>query len=129
MQKLWVPTVYIIYIFEQERKFIIYISCYPQINTILLCTYKYYLLKLYAILCFQIVVPVDGLLECPLCLAKFDENYFAKLSTCNHRSCFDCFQQYLRIEICESRVNITCPECTEAMHPNGIFLFLQFLVL
>ncbi|VVC31454.1 Zinc finger, RING-type,Zinc finger, RING/FYVE/PHD-type,IBR domain [Cinara cedri] len=63
---------------------------------------------------------VDGLLECPLCLAKFEETNFAKLSTCNHRSCVECFQQYLRIEICESRVNITCPECAEAMHPNDI---------
>ncbi|XP_029346307.1 E3 ubiquitin-protein ligase RNF19A isoform X2 [Acyrthosiphon pisum] len=77
----------------------------------------------------KIGVPVDGLLECPLCLAKFDENYFAKLSTCNHRSCFDCFQQYLRIEICESRVNITCPECTEAMHPNDIQSVLNNLAL
>ncbi|XP_050429663.1 E3 ubiquitin-protein ligase RNF19A-like isoform X1 [Adelges cooleyi] len=73
--------------------------------------------------------PVDGLLECPLCLAKFDETDFAKLSTCAHRSCFDCFQQYLRIEICESRVNITCPECSEAMHPNDIQSVLNNPVL
>uniref|UniRef100_A0A2S2NR07 RBR-type E3 ubiquitin transferase n=1 Tax=Schizaphis graminum TaxID=13262 RepID=A0A2S2NR07_SCHGA len=77
----------------------------------------------------KIGTPIDGLLECPLCLAKFDENYFAKLSTCNHRSCFDCFQQYLRIEICESRVNITCPECSEAMHPNDIQSVLNNLAL
>lgn len=64
--------------------------------------------------------------ECPLCLAELPTDYFPRLATCAHRSCFDCFQQYLRIEISESRISVACPECSEPMHPNGKFypLFL-----
>lgn len=57
--------------------------------------------------------------ECPLCLASYPNEYFPELLSCLHRSCLDCLQQYLRIEISESRINISCPECSEAMHPNG----------
>lgn len=57
--------------------------------------------------------------ECPLCLADLPIEFFPKLISCQHRSCIDCYQQYLRIEICESRVNVTCPECPESLHPNG----------
>ncbi|KAG5842929.1 hypothetical protein ANANG_G00182970 [Anguilla anguilla] len=32
------------------------------------------------------------------------------IMTCPHRSCADCLRQYLRIEVSESRVNISCPE-------------------
>ncbi|XP_018328538.1 E3 ubiquitin-protein ligase RNF19A-like isoform X2 [Agrilus planipennis] len=39
---------------------------------------------------------------------------------CGHRSCLSCLQQYLRIEISESRVSISCPECSEPIHPNEI---------
>ena len=60
-----------------------------------------------------------GLAECPLCLAELPLEYFPRLSTCSHRSCYDCFQQYLRIEISESRISVACPECSEPMHPNG----------
>lgn len=60
-----------------------------------------------------------GIAECPLCLAELPVEYFPELSTCGHRSCYDCYQQYLRIEISESRVSIACPECSEPMHPNG----------
>lgn len=66
-----------------------------------------------------------GIAECPLCLAELPLEYFPELSTCSHRSCYDCFQQYLRIEISESRVNIACPECSEPMHPNDIRMILN----
>lgn len=33
--------------------------------------------------------------------------------------------QYLRVEICESRVNITCPQCSEKIHPNDIAKILS----
>lgn len=61
-----------------------------------------------------------GIIECSLCLAEISEEYFPRLSTCSHRSCYDCFQQYLGVEISESRIRITCPECSEPMHPNGM---------
>ncbi|KAJ9600756.1 hypothetical protein L9F63_001086, partial [Diploptera punctata] len=66
-----------------------------------------------------------GIAECPLCLAELPIEYFPELSTCGHRSCYDCFQQYLRIEISESRVSIACPECSEPMHPNDIRMILN----
>ncbi|KAJ4433694.1 hypothetical protein ANN_16005, partial [Periplaneta americana] len=66
-----------------------------------------------------------GIAECPLCLAELPIEYFPELSTCSHRSCYDCFQQYLRIEISESRVSIACPECSEPMHPNDIRMILN----
>ena len=59
-------------------------------------------------------------LECPLCLSQHPEEAFPSISTCHHRSCSSCLQQYLKIEITESRVNITCPECAERFHPNDI---------
>ncbi|XP_063244132.1 E3 ubiquitin-protein ligase RNF19A-like isoform X2 [Bacillus rossius redtenbacheri] len=67
----------------------------------------------------------EGLAECPLCLLELPLECFPELSTCGHCSCYDCFQQYLRIEISESRVGITCPECSELMHPNDIRMILN----
>ncbi|KAG0425908.1 hypothetical protein HPB47_026975 [Ixodes persulcatus] len=61
-----------------------------------------------------------GRLECPLCLLELPGDCFPQLSSCPHRACCDCLRQYLRIEISESRVNISCPECTEPIHPNDI---------
>ncbi|XP_064482458.1 E3 ubiquitin-protein ligase RNF19A-like [Ornithodoros turicata] len=66
-----------------------------------------------------------GRLECPLCLLELPTECFPQLSSCSHRACCDCLRQYLRIEISESRVNISCPECTEAIHPNDIRALLQ----
>lgn len=66
-----------------------------------------------------------GLVECPLCLAELPAEYFPRLCTCPHRSCYDCFQQYLRIEISESRIGVACPECSEPMHPNDIRMILN----
>ena len=64
--------------------------------------------------------------ECPLC---FDELPLAEfpelLINCNHKSCSSCLEQYLRIEVSESRVDITCPECSERLHPTDIHRLLN----
>ncbi|XP_069776534.1 E3 ubiquitin-protein ligase RNF19A isoform X2 [Narcine bancroftii] len=64
-------------------------------------------------------------LECPLCLLRQSKDKFPDIMTCHHRSCGDCLRQYLRIEISESRVNISCPECTEKFNPHDIQLILN----
>lgn len=64
------------------------------------------------------------LLECPLCLLRHARDHFPDIMTCHHRSCADCLRQYLRIEISESRVNISCPECTERFNPHDIRMIL-----
>jgi E3 ubiquitin-protein ligase RNF19A len=58
-------------------------------------------------------------MECPLCFAELAAEEFWELAGCGHRACISCLQQYLRVEITESRVCISCPECPEPMHPNG----------
>lgn len=63
--------------------------------------------------------------ECPLCLNSRPPEDFPDIMTCHHRSCLTCLQTYLQIEITESRINISCPECTEKYHPNDIQLILQ----
>lgn len=70
----------------------------------------------------------NGLMECPLCLAELPIEFFPVIQSCHHRSCYDCFQQYLKVEISESRVNIACPECSEPLHPNGEYIILILLV-
>ncbi|XP_032680017.1 E3 ubiquitin-protein ligase RNF19A-like [Odontomachus brunneus] len=67
----------------------------------------------------------DGPMECPLCLADLPAEFFPVIQSCHHRSCYDCFQQYLKVEISESRVNIACPECNEPLHPNDIRMILN----
>uniref|UniRef100_A0A672HPY9 RBR-type E3 ubiquitin transferase n=1 Tax=Salarias fasciatus TaxID=181472 RepID=A0A672HPY9_SALFA len=64
------------------------------------------------------------LLECPLCLLRHTRERFPDIMTCHHRSCADCLRQYLRIEISESRVNISCPECAERFNPHDIRMIL-----
>ena len=63
--------------------------------------------------------------ECPLCLTDRALEDFPEIMTCHHRSCISCLQTYLKIEITESRINISCPECTEKFHPNDIGSILQ----
>ncbi|XP_068426134.1 E3 ubiquitin-protein ligase RNF19A-like [Clinocottus analis] len=63
-------------------------------------------------------------LECPLCLLRHCRESFPDIMTCHHRSCIDCLRQYLRIEISESRVNISCPECSERFNPHDIRMIL-----
>ncbi|XP_061804728.2 E3 ubiquitin-protein ligase RNF19A-like [Nerophis lumbriciformis] len=64
-------------------------------------------------------------LECPLCLLHHSKESFPDIMTCHHRSCVDCLRQYLRIEISESRVNISCPECSERFNPHDIRMILS----
>ncbi len=71
----------------------------------------------------------SDLLECPLCLLRHTRDRFPDIMTCHHRSCADCLRQYLRIEISESRVNISCPECSERFNPHDIRLILNDRVL
>jgi len=71
----------------------------------------------------------EGVRECPLCLMEHPAENYPEISTCYHRSCLNCLQMYLRIEITESRINIACPECAEKFHPNDIKEILQDDVL
>ena len=57
--------------------------------------------------------------ECSLCLQELETDKFPILLTCNHSSCLSCMKQYLIVEITESRVNISCPQCHLLMHPTG----------
>lgn len=63
--------------------------------------------------------------ECPLCLSELPQQCFPLLTSCSHRACIDCLRLYLRIEISESRVNISCPQCIEPIHPNDIKTILN----
>ncbi|XP_062265745.1 E3 ubiquitin-protein ligase RNF19A [Platichthys flesus] len=69
-------------------------------------------------------VSISEHLECPLCLLRHVRDRFPDIMTCPHRSCADCLRQYLRIEISESRVNISCPECAERFNPHDIRMIL-----
>ncbi|KFV65527.1 E3 ubiquitin-protein ligase RNF19A, partial [Dryobates pubescens] len=73
--------------------------------------------------------PGGDFLECPLCLLRHSKDRFPEIMPCHHRSCVDCLRQYLRIEISESRVNISCPECSERFNPHDIRLILSDDVL
>lgn len=60
----------------------------------------------------------NQLKECPICLLTLPKN--TKELDCGHSSCDACLIKYLKTEISESRVSITCPECSELLHPNRI---------
>nr|XP_012620819.1 E3 ubiquitin-protein ligase RNF19B isoform X3 [Microcebus murinus] len=62
--------------------------------------------------------------ECPLCLMRLPPERAPRLLSCPHRSCRDCLRHYLRLEISESRVPISCPECSERLNPHDIRLLL-----
>ncbi|KAM8841619.1 E3 ubiquitin-protein ligase RNF19B [Spinachia spinachia] len=59
-------------------------------------------------------------LECPLCLVRQPAEQLPELLGCGHRSCLCCLRQYLRIEITESRVQLSCPECAERLSPRQV---------
>ncbi|VDM08049.1 unnamed protein product [Wuchereria bancrofti] len=65
--------------------------------------------------------PIRKYWECPLCFIRQPSANFPRLSCCNHRSCKNCLVQYLQVEIMESRVQLTCPECNELLHPTDIY--------
>uniref|UniRef100_A0A0K0FL72 RBR-type E3 ubiquitin transferase n=1 Tax=Strongyloides venezuelensis TaxID=75913 RepID=A0A0K0FL72_STRVS len=68
---------------------------------------------------------VNTIKDCPLCMDEYPEDNIVTIACCNHRACLDCIKAYLRIEIMESRVNISCPECSEMIHPNEIYTLLK----
>ena len=64
--------------------------------------------------------------ECPLCYDELAASDYPELTlTCGHMSCSDCLREYLKIEIGESRVDISCPECKERLHPADIHSILK----
>uniref|UniRef100_A0A3Q3RPW4 RBR-type E3 ubiquitin transferase n=1 Tax=Mastacembelus armatus TaxID=205130 RepID=A0A3Q3RPW4_9TELE len=67
---------------------------------------------------------VSGTGAASVCGGMGAEDNFPDIMTCHHRSCIDCLRQYLRIEISESRVNISCPECSERFNPHDIRMIL-----
>ncbi|CAI7934840.1 E3 ubiquitin-protein ligase RNF19A-like isoform X2 [Podarcis lilfordi] len=66
-----------------------------------------------------------GLRECPLCLLPQPAAAFPELSSCAHLSCLTCLQQYLRIEISESRVQVACPHCPAPLQPAEVHQLLR----
>lgn len=71
----------------------------------------------------------EAISVCPVCYAVKPQSSFPDISTCEHRTCGDCLRQYMTIEINESRVNLTCPECSERFHPNDVKFVLNDEVL
>ncbi|XP_041361420.1 E3 ubiquitin-protein ligase RNF19A-like isoform X2 [Gigantopelta aegis] len=64
--------------------------------------------------------------ECPVCLVEQDADQFPEVMTnCDHRTCRDCLQRYLQIEISESRIKVMCTECPELLHPNDVHAILE----
>ncbi|XP_009697434.1 PREDICTED: E3 ubiquitin-protein ligase RNF19B-like, partial [Cariama cristata] len=68
----------------------------------------------------------DGreLVECPLCLLPQPPEAFPTLASCDHRSCRACLEQYLRIAVSESRVQVACPHCPAALQPTDVHRLL-----
>lgn len=67
----------------------------------------------------------DGeLVECPLCLLPQPPEAFPTLASCAHRSCQACLEQYLRIAVSESRVQVACPHCPAALQPADVHRLL-----
>ena len=72
---------------------------------------------------FALEIP-SILVKCPICFEELPSEEFLTVSTCSHRSCLTCMKQYLKTEITDARIKITCPECREHFHPNDIRLFI-----
>lgn len=80
-------------------------------------------------------IPAENETEeiCNLCfdqcniLDKLDgSNHMYSIETCEHSFCVDCLRQYLKYQIIESRVSLSCPQCSEKMHPSDIYKLLSF---
>lgn len=61
----------------------------------------------------------NNCIECPLCVFPISETP-PYLASCKHKVCLECLQLYITTEINHSRLNITCPICSEPIHPNTI---------
>lgn len=67
----------------------------------------------------------DGeLVECPLCLLPQPPEAFPTLASCAHRSCQACLEQYLRVAVSESRVQVACPHCPATLQPADVHRLL-----
>ncbi|KAM6085052.1 E3 ubiquitin-protein ligase RNF19B-like isoform 2-T2 [Theristicus caerulescens] len=64
------------------------------------------------------------LVECPLCLLPQPPEAFPTLASCAHRSCRACLEQYLRIAVSESRVQVACPHCPAMLQPADVHRLL-----
>lgn len=62
---------------------------------------------------------------CPICYNNLLPESFFTLFTCKHTVCRTCLERYLKNEINESRTDIACPQCSEAMHPSNIETLLN----
>uniref|UniRef100_A0A8B9S8Q8 RBR-type E3 ubiquitin transferase n=1 Tax=Apteryx owenii TaxID=8824 RepID=A0A8B9S8Q8_APTOW len=71
----------------------------------------------------------EELVECPLCLLPQPPEAFPTLASCSHRSCRACLEQYLRIAVSESRVQVACPHCPAALQPADVHRLLADPVL
>ncbi|KAL1229720.1 E3 ubiquitin-protein ligase RNF19A [Trichinella spiralis] len=63
--------------------------------------------------------------ECPVCVTRQPIEQFPRLICCNHRACLSCLIEYLQLQILESRVNLTCYECNEMLHPDDVYSILK----
>ncbi|KAM4680631.1 E3 ubiquitin-protein ligase RNF19B-like isoform 2-T3 [Amazona ochrocephala] len=76
-------------------------------------------------MCVALPLGEEGeLVECPLCLLPQLPEAFPTLASCKHRSCRACLEQYLRIAVSESRVQVACPHCPAALQPDDIHRLL-----
>ncbi|KAM9297832.1 E3 ubiquitin-protein ligase RNF19B-like isoform 3-T3 [Morus bassanus] len=72
-------------------------------------------------MCITLPLGEDGeLVECPLCLLPQPPEAFPTLASCTHRSCRTCLEQYLRIAVSESRVQVACPHCPAVLQPADV---------
>lgn len=60
---------------------------------------------------------------CPICCNNSELYY--KLLACCHIICSTCLVSYLKNKISESKTNIACPECSDAIHPCDIAAILR----
>lgn len=63
--------------------------------------------------------------ECPLCYGPESSQGFYMMLNCKHHACRSCLESYLTIEIFESRTEIACTQCSDAMHPSDIEALLR----
>lgn len=63
--------------------------------------------------------------ECPLCYCPETSQGFYTMLNCKHYACRTCLESYLTIEIFESRTEIACTQCSDAMHPSDIEALLR----
>ncbi|KRY88786.1 E3 ubiquitin-protein ligase RNF19B [Trichinella pseudospiralis] len=64
--------------------------------------------------------------ECPVCVTRQPIEQFPRLICCNHRACLSCLIEVRHaLQILESRVNLTCYECNEMLHPDDVYSILK----